>query len=61
MTREFSVELTLTSHVKLTHCSYPPKMIPGCHITIQTDATSNKDARLLLQAIGIPFYGKLND
>jgi large subunit ribosomal protein L5 len=40
---------------------YPPKMIPGCHITIQTDATSNKDARLLLQAIGIPFYGKLND
>lgn len=36
-------------------------MIPGCHITIQTDATSNKDARLLLQAIGIPFHGKLND
>jgi large subunit ribosomal protein L5 len=36
-------------------------MIPGCHIIIQTDATSNKDARLLLQAIGIPFYGKLND
>jgi large subunit ribosomal protein L5 len=40
---------------------YPPKMIPGCHITIQTDATNNKDARLLLQAIGLPFYGKLND
>lgn len=36
-------------------------MIPGCHITICTDATSNKDARLLLQAIGVPFYGKLND
>jgi large subunit ribosomal protein L5 len=45
----------------LTNHSYPPKMIPGCHITIQTDATSNKDARLLLQAIGLPFYGKLND
>lgn len=40
---------------------YPPKMIPGCHISIITDATSNKDARLLLQAIGLPFYGKLND
>jgi large subunit ribosomal protein L5 len=40
---------------------YPPKMIPGCHITIHTDATNNKDARLLLQAIGIPFYGKLKD
>jgi large subunit ribosomal protein L5 len=36
-------------------------MIPGCHITIGTDATSNKDARLLMQAIGLPFYGKLND
>lgn len=41
--------------------SYPPKMIPGCHITVQTDATNNRDARLLLQSIGIPFYGKLND
>jgi large subunit ribosomal protein L5 len=45
----------------LTAVRYPPKMIPGCHITIVTDATSNKDARLLLQAIGLPFYGKLND
>jgi hypothetical protein len=45
----------------LTLLRYPPKMIPGCHITIHTDATSNKDARLLLQAIGVPFYGKLND
>lgn len=45
----------------LTSYRYPPKMIPGCHITIITDATSNKDARLLTQAIGLPFYGKLND
>ena len=36
-------------------------MIPGCHITIITDATSNKDARLLTQSIGLPFYGKPND
>jgi large subunit ribosomal protein L5 len=36
-------------------------MIPGMHITIHTDATNNKDARLLLQAVGLPFYGKLND
>lgn len=47
--------------LRLTQFRYPPKMIPGCHITIQTDATNNKDARLLLQSIGIPFYGKLND
>ena len=45
----------------LTCLSYPPKLIPGMHITIHTDATNNRDARLLLQAIGIPFYGKLND
>lgn len=51
----------LMHHHVLIYPSYPPKMIPGCHITIGTDATSNKDARLLLQAIGLPFYGKLND
>jgi large subunit ribosomal protein L5 len=36
-------------------------MIPGCHITIHTSATNDKDALLLMQAIGIPFYGKLTD
>jgi len=51
----------LHNNISLINSSYPPKMIPGCHITIHTDATNNKDARLLLQAIGIPFYGKLND
>lgn len=61
MTRESSAAPALPICFVLTRPSYPPKMIPGCHITIQTDATSNKDARLLLQAIGIPFYGKLND
>jgi large subunit ribosomal protein L5 len=40
---------------------YPPKMIPGCHIFIKTTATTDRDARLLLRAIGIPFYGKLVD
>ena len=34
-------------------------MIPGCHITIKTSATNDRNARLLLQAIGIPFDGKL--
>jgi len=33
-------------------------MIPGCHITIHTSATNDKEARLLCQAIGLPFYGK---
>lgn len=37
---------------------YPPKLIPGCHITIRTSATNDRDARLLLTTLGIPFYGK---
>lgn len=37
---------------------YPVKMIPGCHITLHTTATTDKDARLLLSALGIPFHGK---
>ncbi|KAF2679567.1 ribosomal protein L5 [Lentithecium fluviatile CBS 122367] len=54
-------QLALFPEIEANYDAYPPKMIPGCHITIQTDATNNKDARLLLQAIGLPFYGKLND
>jgi len=38
---------------------YPPKMIPGCHITLHTTAKADKDARLLLSAMGVPFYGKI--
>lgn len=33
-------------------------MIPGCHITLHTSAAMDKDARLLLSALGIPFHGK---
>jgi large subunit ribosomal protein L5 len=36
-------------------------MIPGCHITVHTSATNDGDARLLLNAIGIPFFGKRVD
>ena len=36
-------------------------MIPGCDIIIHTTATTDRDARLLLGSIGIPFYGKLVD
>ncbi|KAF2789610.1 ribosomal protein L5 [Melanomma pulvis-pyrius CBS 109.77] len=54
-------QVSLFPEVEVNYDAYPPKMIPGCHITIHTDATSNKDARLLLQAVGLPFYGKLND
>ncbi len=40
---------------------YPPKMIPGCDVVIHTTATTDRDARFLLSAIGIPFHGKLVD
>lgn len=44
---------------RLNPLRYPPHMIPGMHITVHTTATNDRDARLLLGAIGIPFYGKL--
>lgn len=34
-------------------------MIPGCNIILHTTARTDKDARLLLSAMGIPFHGKL--
>ncbi|KAI9677454.1 MAG: hypothetical protein M1817_006408 [Caeruleum heppii] len=47
--------------VEVNYDMYPPKMIPGCHVTVHTSATNDRDARLLLGAIGIPFYGKFVD
>ena len=37
---------------------YPPRMIPGVDISVNTTATNDKDARLLLSSMGIPFFGK---
>ena len=54
-------QVSLFPEIEVNYDAYPPKMIPGCHITIQKDATSNKDGLLLMQSIGIPFYGKMND
>lgn len=36
-------------------------MIPGLYLTIHTTANTDKDARLLLQSVGVPFYGKIKD
>lgn len=38
---------------------YPPKMVPGMHVIVHTSATNDRDARLLLMSMGIPFHGKL--
>lgn len=45
--------------IEVNYDSYPPKLIPGCNITIRTSASTDRDARLLLTTLGIPFYGKL--
>ena len=37
---------------------YPPKMIPDIDMIVCTTATNDKDARLLLSSMGVPFYGK---
>ncbi|WEW56593.1 54S ribosomal protein L7, mitochondrial [Emydomyces testavorans] len=50
--------VALFPEIEVNYDMYPPKMIPGCHITIQTTARMDKDARLLLNAMGVPFYGK---
>ncbi|KJZ74191.1 hypothetical protein HIM_06422 [Hirsutella minnesotensis 3608] len=44
--------------IEFNYDMYPPKLMPGCHIFIHTTATSDRQARLLLQALGFPFYGK---
>ena len=36
---------------------YPPKMVPGLHITIHTSAGNDVDAKILLKAMGLPFDG----
>lgn len=38
---------------------YPPNLMPGCDIIIQTTGTSDRQGRLLLEALGFPFYGKV--
>ncbi|KAI9837478.1 MAG: hypothetical protein M1819_007126 [Sarea resinae] len=50
--------MSLFPEIEVNYDMYPPKMIPGCHVTIHTSATNDRDARLLLTSIGIPFYGK---
>ncbi|PMD28430.1 ribosomal protein L5 [Hyaloscypha hepaticicola] len=57
-TREGAI---LFPEVEINYDMYPPKMIPGFHVTIKTTATSDRHARMLLTALGVPFYGKLID
>lgn len=51
-------DVAMFPEIEVNYDSYPPKMIPGCHVIVHTTATNDRDARLLLSSIGIPFYGK---
>ncbi|KAI7113889.1 ribosomal protein L5 [Hortaea werneckii] len=51
-------QVALFPEVEVNYDMYPPKMIPGCHVMIHTSATNDRDARVLLTQMGIPFYGK---
>ncbi|KAI9805127.1 MAG: hypothetical protein M1825_000961 [Sarcosagium campestre] len=53
--------VSLFPEIEVNYDMYPNNMIPGCHVTIHTTATNDKDARLLLNAMGIPFTGKYVD
>lgn len=49
----------LFPEVEVNYDMYPPKMIPGFHVNVITTAKSDRHARLLMSALGVPFYGKL--
>ncbi|KAI4243750.1 MAG: hypothetical protein L6R40_003363 [Gallowayella cf. fulva] len=48
----------LFPEVEVNYDMYPPKMIPGIDVMVCTTATNDRDARVLLSSMGIPFYGK---
>jgi large subunit ribosomal protein L5 len=58
MTCKFWSDVTKVMEILTERKRYPPKMIPGFHVTVHTTATNDRDGRLLLSALGIPFYGK---
>ncbi|GAP89101.2 putative 54S ribosomal protein l7 [Rosellinia necatrix] len=47
--------------VEAAYSMYPSKMIPGCRVVLETTAKSDRHARILCKALGIPFYGKIVD
>lgn len=52
-------ELSLYPEIEVNYDSYPAKMIPGAHVIVKTTARTDREARLLLTTLGVPFYGKI--
>ncbi|KAK0636184.1 ribosomal protein L5 domain-containing protein [Bombardia bombarda] len=54
-------DVGLFPELEVNYDMYPSKMLPGCRIFIKTTATSDRQARLLLQSLGLPFYGQIRN
>ncbi|KAI4213715.1 MAG: hypothetical protein LQ351_003681 [Letrouitia transgressa] len=50
--------VSMFPEVEINYDSYPPKMIPTVDVMVCTTATNDRDARLLLASMGVPFHGK---
>ena len=50
-------EMALFPEVEVNYDMYPTEMMPGCHITVQTSAVTDREARLLLMTMGVPLQG----
>jgi large subunit ribosomal protein L5 len=44
--------------IEFNYDMYPARLMPGCDIFIKTTGTSDRQGRLLLEALGLPFFGK---
>ncbi|RCI08215.1 hypothetical protein L249_6306 [Ophiocordyceps polyrhachis-furcata BCC 54312] len=42
--------------IEYNYDMFPEPLVPGLHIIMHTSATSDRQGRLLLQALGFPFY-----
>ncbi|EFW99776.1 50S ribosomal subunit [Grosmannia clavigera kw1407] len=54
-------DVALFPEIEVNYSMYPGKMLPGFRVFVETSAKSDRHARLLLQAFGIPFYGEMRD
>lgn len=52
-------QVALFPEIEHNYGHYPPTMIPGLHVQIQTTAVTDKEGRLLLMGMGIPFTGPI--
>lgn len=52
-------DMVLFPEIHSNVATFPPQMIPGCRISVNTSARSTRHARLLLQSLGVPFHGPL--